>query len=67
MGCCGSGGANSPSNAIRMKQSGPPSVTGYAVDMPDGRVLTYLTQEEAQNTVNGYNLPNPPRPVLGWK
>lgn len=67
MGCCGSGGANTPSNAIRMRQSGPPTVTGYAVDMPDGRVLTYLTLEQAQATVDDYNLPTPPRQVLGWK
>lgn len=64
MGCCG-GGTQTASNATR--QAGPPVVTGYALDMPDGRVITYLTRAEADAAHEQYGLAKPVREVLGWR
>lgn len=64
MGCCG-GGTQTASNAVRTQ--GPPVVTGYALDMPDGRVVTYLTRDEAEAAHAMFNLTTPVREVLGWR
>jgi hypothetical protein len=64
MGCCGSG-TQTVNNA--KSQQGPPVVTGYALDMPDGRVVTYLTQGEAQAAHEAFGLTTAVREVLGWR
>lgn len=66
MGCCG-GGASSPATSNAMRQTGSPVVTGYAIDMPDGRVITYLTRAEADAAHESFALQTPVREVLGWR
>lgn len=64
MGCCGS---NNSLAAKVNRYQGSPSVTGYAVDMPDNRVLTYLTRAEAEAARESFAVEKPVREVLGWK
>lgn len=67
MGCCGGGAASSPAASNVMRQTGSPVVTGYALDMPDGRVITYLTRAEADAAHETFGLQTPVREVLGWR
>lgn len=64
MGCCG-GGPSLGAQTSRFK--GAPTVTGYAVDLPDNRVLTYLTRPEAEAARESYGVAKPVREVMGWK
>lgn len=64
MGCCGST-TKLGSQAARFQ--GPPSVTGYALDLPDKRVLTYLTRQEADAARESLGVQTPVREVLGWR
>lgn len=42
-------------------------MTGYAVDMPDGRTFTYMTLAEAESAREQYAVDKPVREVLGWR
>jgi hypothetical protein len=42
-------------------------VTGYALDLPDKRVLTYLTRQEADAARESLGVQTPVREVLGWR
>lgn len=62
MGCCG---ARSTSPQLNRKQ-GTPTVTGYALDLPDGRTVTWLTRQQAEEQKAALNLDVEVREVLGW-
>jgi len=64
MGCCGTGGSQTAK--VKAVQNTAPVVTGYAVELPDGRVLTFDTQEQADTAHARYGARKPVRKVLGW-
>ena len=63
MGCCGGGSQTAKVKAV---QNAEPVVTGYAVELRDGRVLTFTTEQDAQDAHAKYGAAKPVRKVLGW-
>lgn len=64
MGCCGTGGSQTAK--VKAVQHTAPVVTGYAVELADGRVITFDTQEDADAAHAKYHAVKPVRKVLGW-
>jgi hypothetical protein len=63
MGCCG----NKSSQSASASASGGSTVTGYLVQLPDGRQATYLTAEEAEQARVTLGAKAPVQPVYKSK
>lgn len=60
MGCCG---RPDPNAAARTAAASAPTITGYLVELPDGRSATYLTEAEANVAHTALGSTKPVRPV----
>lgn len=67
MGCCGGGNHTAKVGNAAAMRSTPPVVTGYAIELADGRVITFATRAEADAAHEKYRPKKPVREVLGWR
>ena len=63
--CCGN--KSSPSASASASANGSQSISGYLVQLPDGRQATYLTAEEAEQARISLGSNTPVQPVYRAK